>query len=118
MQHTNTRIYMRSMELLRITHESTASLPAGYGYLADQLRRAAASILLNFSEGCGKPSRAERNRYLMAARGSAYEVAAVYDILNAFGLCPPAIHEQVLDLTFHRAAMLTRFAACPRPVIR
>ena len=110
MHHTNTRIYQRSMELLRTAHQTTASLPPGYGYLADQLRRATASILLNFAEGCGKHSRADRNRFFMSARGSAYEVSAVYDILHAFGLCEKGAHEKVLDLTDHLAGMLTRFA--------
>jgi four helix bundle protein len=109
MHFTNTRIHTRCIELLRETHATIQTLPSGYGYLADQLRRAAASILLNFAEGCGKPSVADRNRYFAASRGSAYEVAAVYDILLAFGLCDNNKHLKVIDQCDHLAAMLTRF---------
>ena len=63
MQHTNTRIYRRSLELVAISRDAIDSFPVGYGYLADQLRRAASSVVLNFSEGTGKRTRRDRRRY-------------------------------------------------------
>ena len=47
----------------------------------DQLDRASTSIPLNFAEGNGKFSDADRSRYLEIARGSALECAACLDVL-------------------------------------
>ena len=76
MRHADTHIYRRSLELIDLTKEVLTELPSGYGFLSDQLRRAASSITLNFSEGCGKLGVRDRRRYFLTARGSAYEVAA------------------------------------------
>jgi four helix bundle protein len=78
--YQNTRIYRRALELVRCTAEMNAGLPKGYAFLADQGRRASSSVVLNFAEGCGKSGRAETRRFLSIARGSAYEVAAVFDV--------------------------------------
>jgi four helix bundle protein len=45
--------------------------------LADQLRRASTSILLNIAEGSGAESDKEFARYLYLARKSLYEVVAI-----------------------------------------
>ncbi|MEZ0310408.1 MAG: four helix bundle protein, partial [Myxococcota bacterium] len=77
MRFLDTRIYSVSLEVVRSSHSLGQHLPA---YLADQLRRAAASITLNFAEGCGKGGARDRRRFFQHARGSAYEVTAVADV--------------------------------------
>ena len=111
MNYRNTRIYRRSLELVVLTHEVIGTLPRGCGFLADQLRRASSSITLNFAEGCGKTSAAERRRYLRIARASAYEVAAAYDVGQALDAVGRADHARAIDLCDHLAAMLTQFGA-------
>lgn len=111
MNYRNTRIYQRSLELVRTSHGIIASLPPGYGFLADQLKRASASVVLNFGEGAGKPSPAEQRRFYGIARGSVYEVAAIVDVGTELGIIAPAAREQAIELCDHVAAMLTRFAA-------
>lgn len=62
-------------------HRLSADLaPHGSG-LGDQLRRAAASIVLNLAEGHGRLTRAEQARFTAIARGSALECLAVLDLL-------------------------------------
>jgi four helix bundle protein len=52
------------------------------GYLKNQLGRAALSIVLNIAEGAGKFSLKDRRNYLVTARGSAFECAAIIDVLQ------------------------------------
>ena len=61
----------------------THSWPKGNGYLADQLRRAIASVVLNISEGYGRGTLQERRRFFDIATGSAFEVASIFDIAIA-----------------------------------
>ena len=91
------------------------SLPVGYGFLADQLRRAASSVVLNFAEGCGKSSAVERRRYFQTARASAYEVSAAADVAFALGAALPERHAKLVDICDHVAAMLVRFGQAARP---
>ena len=109
MQHDNTQIYQRSLELIGLIRQVIDELPSGYGFLADQLRRAASSVALNFSEGYGKSTPADQRRYFRIARGSAYEVAAALDVALGFGAVRAELHGRGKDLCDHLAAMLTRF---------
>jgi len=110
MNYRNTKIYQRSLELVRTSQSVIENLPSGYGFLADQLKRASASVVLNFAEGAGKPSPADRRRFFGIARGSAYEVAAAIDVGAELGVISPPLREHTLDLCDHVAAMLTRFS--------
>lgn len=51
----------------------------------DQLRRASMSIALNIAEGTGRFSAKDRRNFYIIARSSAFEVAAIFDILKADG---------------------------------
>jgi four helix bundle protein len=115
MNFKNTHIYRRALEQVRHSQVVVERLPRGYAFLGDQLRRAASSVLLNFAEGCGKNSAAERHRFFRIARGSAYEVAAVLDVAHAFGAMDEREHAEAQDRCDHLAAMLTRFERGRRP---
>ena len=54
------------------------------GGLADQLRRAMASVALNISEGCGSQGKNRNARYFNAL-GSAREVGTALEVAVAFG---------------------------------
>ena len=60
-------------------------MPRGEGYLADQLKRALVSAILNLAEGNGRFSIKERNRFFDISLASIKEVMAAIDISNAFG---------------------------------
>jgi four helix bundle protein len=109
MSFQTTRIYQRALELVAAAKEVQDALPPGHGYLTDQLRRAASSVLLNFAEGYHKPSRREQRRFFAIAIGSANEVAAVIDVARALEVIEPGAHQRVGDLCDHLARMLTLF---------
>ncbi len=68
-------------------------------WFKDQLLRASLSIMNNIAEGHGRPTAADRNRYLVIAKGSCNEVRSMLhhakrmeymgsiDTEKAFGLC-------------------------------
>ena len=109
MHHTQSRIYQRALELVELAKAVTDRLPTGYGFLADQLRRASASVPLNFAEGCGRQSFRDRQRFFRMAKGSAYEVAAVLDVALRFEAIPPELHLRGADICDHIGAMLSRY---------
>ena len=50
MNHENTRLYQTSLELVGQCAELIERFPSGLGFLGDQLRRASASVPLNFAD--------------------------------------------------------------------
>jgi len=93
---------------------AVAFLPVGYalaalgdGEMASQLRRAALSINLNIAEGTGRFGKDER-RFLVTARGSALECAAVIDAMHVVGIVDPRMPDG-LALLVRIVSMLTNF---------
>ena len=84
---------MFHFQTLDVYQCAVAFLPIGYGLvaalgdgeMASQLRRAALSINLNIAEGTGRFGKDER-RFLVMARGSALECAAVLDAMQVVGI--------------------------------
>jgi four helix bundle protein len=109
MIYSQTRIYSRSLELVALTREVMDRLPTGYGFLADQLRRAGASVVLNFAEGAGKATRRERQCYFRRSKASAYEVAAAIDVGVTLGVTPKHLGQQAAEIVDHLGGMLAEF---------
>ena len=109
MHHENTRIHAKSLELIRLTAQVIHAVPQGYSDLANQLRRASASVSLNFAEGCGHVAPKQRARYFAIARASANEVSMIFDVANAFGALDDAMCARGKDICDHLGAMLYKF---------
>ena len=86
MLHEALRCYQESLQLAEELCKEAASWPRGLGYLADQVRRAMASVVLNIAEGNARKSHCERKRFFEVSRASATEVSACVDLMSAFGL--------------------------------
>ena len=104
----NTKIYQRGLELVGLVPGIVGGLPAGLGFLADQLRRSSTSIVLNFSEGYGKSPRDER-RFFNIARHSAQEVLATLDVAKRLNAIADKDYQSAGDCCDHLIRMLTKF---------
>jgi four helix bundle protein len=111
MNFQNTRIYTRALELVELSQRVIAGLPAGHGFLSDQLRRAAAGVALTFAEGHDKPSRPEQRRYFRMALGSAAECSAIFDVAARLGAISAEHHRAGAEVCDHLVRMLHRFRA-------
>jgi four helix bundle protein len=104
-------IYRKGLHIVAESGRLSSSWPPGTGYLTDQLRRASSSIVLNFSEGLGRSSRKERERFFTIARGSARETQACLDVAHALGLIEDDIRRELVDACVHISFALRRFGA-------
>lgn len=83
--HEKLHCYQRAKILLAELAVEMKNWPKGYGYLADQLRRAISSVLLNLAEGNNRRSIKERRRFFEISKASGAEVAAIIDVATSFG---------------------------------
>jgi len=75
--------YQLGLKVLREAYRVTALLPPEEKYnLADQLRRAATSIVLNIAEGYGRYHYLDSLRFYYIARGSTMEVLSALIVCN------------------------------------
>ena len=109
MYHTNSRIYQTSMALVDDARLVMDGLPAGFGFLKDQLRRAVSGIPLTFIEGCGRRSSCDRRRFFDMARSSAYEVCAILDVAERFRVVDPRLAAQARARIDQLAGMLSKY---------
>ncbi len=105
------RVYQESIGLVSEAAAWSRRLPRGYGWLADQTRRAAGSVPLNIAEGLGRPSRAERRRFFEFAIGSAHEVAACLEVGHRLGTLPRNRFDALWDRCDHITRMLGKLIA-------
>ena len=101
-------VYQRAIELLALTYDVVDRLPRGHGDRADQLMRAAESVVRNIAEGAGRWSAADSaNRYKIA-RGEAMECAASFDIMKLRKLLSESEHQRGCELLAAVVSMLTK----------
>lgn len=75
--------------------------------LVQQMRRAAVSILCNIAEGRGRRSRPEYRRFVLMARGSAFELQAQIIVASDVGYLDESTGEALAERTAEIARMLS-----------
>lgn len=98
-------VYQRAIEFLVLTTEVTESLPRGH---AEQLTRAAESVVRNIAEGAGRWSDADSSKHYKIARGEAMECAASLDVLKLRKLVAADQYDRGIQLLEGVVAMLTK----------
>ena len=101
-------VYQRAIQFLALVYEIVDALPRGHADRADQLTRAAESVIRNIAEGAGRWSEADSaNRYKIA-RGEAMECAASLDVMKLRRVVTDAHYERGGQLLEGVVAMLTK----------
>lgn len=105
--HERLDVYTAAVDFIALAHGILSTFPTGQGDLADQLRRAATSIVLNIAEGAGEFSKPEKARFYRYARRSATECAAVLDVAVRLELAARARYDPARELLVRIVSMLT-----------
>ena len=108
--HERLDVYRVALDFIVLADDTIAQLPRGRSHLADQLHRAATSIVLNIAEGAGKFSKPDKRRYYLSAAGSATECAAIFDVFQRLRLVPTERHTEAKALLERIASMLIKLA--------
>ncbi len=107
-------VYQIAVELH--TSVTRAIAKQGSRNLRDQFARASSSIVLNTAEGAGRWDAADKRRFYLIARGSAFETAAALTLLRAESALTAAQYAAAKQLVVRVMAMLTNLAKRPVPV--
>ena len=94
--------------------DSVQGLAGRSAALRDQLDRASSSIVLNVAEGAGRTTAPDKRRFYLIARGSAYECAAILELLRRARLADPARCAEASLLLERIVQMLTRLSGVGR----
>ncbi len=79
-------VYQKAVDFADEVASMTEGFPRGYGFLVDQLNRAALSIATNLAEGNGRFTKPDRRNFFTIARGSAQECVPLLEIARRRGL--------------------------------
>jgi four helix bundle protein len=79
-------VYQKAVDLADETAAMSERFARGYGFLVDQLNRAAVSIAANLAEGNGRFTKPDRRNFFTMARGSAQERVPLIEVARRRGL--------------------------------
>jgi four helix bundle protein len=85
-------VYQKAVAFADEIAASTQEFPRGYGFLGDQLNRAALSIATNLAEGNGRFTKPDRRNFFIIARGSTQECVPILEIARRRGLLNESKH--------------------------
>ena len=99
-------VYQKSVDFADHIFSKTENFPCSYGFLVDQLNRAAVSIAANIAEGNGRFTKADRRNFIVIARGSIQECVPLLELASRRNLITPADHEDLKSNLEEVARML------------
>jgi four helix bundle protein len=109
----NLRVYQQALAFADVASTLTAGFPPACWHVRDQLNRASLSIALNIAESTGRVTSADRRRFLIVARGSVHECAALLDMCERKRLLPDAqrveLDEHLVTISKMLSGMIERY---------
>lgn len=114
--HERLEVYQVALEFFDLADVIVEQLrhQGGRSNLADQLGRAALSVVNNIAEGAGKISKPDKSRFYTIAIGSATESAAMLDVCLRRHLIATEPHEHGKRLLDRIVAMLVKLSRAMR----
>jgi four helix bundle protein len=100
-------VYQKSIDFADAVCQHTEDFRRGYGFLVDQLNRAAHSIAANIAEGNGRFTKPDRRNFFGIARGSLQECVPLSELATRRQLISEATHFKLKDQLEEIARMLT-----------
>ncbi len=88
-------VYQKSVDFADSVCVATEQFQRGYGFLVDQLNRAALSISSNIAEGNGRFTKADRKHFFGIARGSVQECVPQLELARRRGLLADPKHAEL-----------------------
>jgi four helix bundle protein len=88
-------VYQRSVDFADDICSRTEQSSHGYGFLVDQLNRAALSISANIAEGNGRFTKPDRKHFFGIARGSILECVPLLELARRRGLLGDSDHGEL-----------------------
>jgi len=85
-------VYQKAIDFADQICTHTEQFPRGYGFLVDQVNRAALSIAANIAEGNGRFTKADRKNFFIIARGSVQECVPLLELALRRGLLTDIQH--------------------------
>ncbi len=107
LDHERLDAYRIAVELDGVLVAASRTSSRGHAWLWDQALRAAASVVLNLAEACGREG-ADRARCLRIARGSALETDAALTLLAHRGALGEGRRAKARELGTRLVGMLHR----------
>ncbi len=99
-------VYQKSVDFADVICQATEQFPRGYGFLSDQLNRAALSISANIAEGNGRFTKPDRRNFFGIARGSVQECVPFLELAKRRGIIAVEQHAALKDRLEEIAKML------------
>jgi four helix bundle protein len=106
--HERLEVYGIAVQFVALASRIYSDLPHGRSYLADQFKRAAASVVLNIAEGAGELHPDDKTRFYRYSCRSATECAAILDVCRALGSVDTTRLDEARDLLLRIVQMLIR----------
>jgi len=104
--HHSLEAYRAAIELARKVRALTDQVPRGHRQVADQMIRAATSVVLNIAEAANRVSGPDKMARYAIARGEAGEVAAAAEVAALLGLARDDDAREVLRAAWRVGALL------------
>ena len=89
------KVYQKAVDFADHCTSLTEGFARGYGFLSNQLNRAALSISANIAEGNGRFTNADRRNFFGIARGSAQECVPLLELARRRSLIDEKKHAEL-----------------------
>ena len=100
-------VYQKAVSFADEVAVLTEGFPRGYGFLVDQLNRAALSIATNLAEGNGRFTKPDRRNFFTIARGSIQECVPLLEIARRRSFLDEARHSDLRNQLEVMAKMIS-----------